>query len=143
MVLFKMITFNTSFLETNGSFPTTFSSQNDLLQIKTWSGQTLKVGKVISNTTAGWNSQSNLIAEKNTIYVYSDYQIIDGKTIAGMKIGDGTSYLIDMPFTDSGILEHINNSIIHVSANDREKWNNKVSVYIDTEDEENIVFTTD
>ena len=44
------------------------------------------------------------------------------------------SYLIDMPFvnsTDSGIeqliLDHINNNVIHISAAERNFWNNKLN----------------
>lgn len=91
-----------------------------------------------SRTKDEWNADASLIAQKDVLYIYSDYKIIqkDGKQILlpGLKIGDGMSYLIDMPFvnsTDSGIeqliLDHINNNVIHISAAERNFWNNKLN----------------
>ena len=57
--------------------------------------------KVLYASTATWNSKPQLISLKGYIYIYSDYrQNLQGDNIASMKVGDGTSYLIDMPFTD-------------------------------------------
>ena len=141
------IKFNTCFKDSAGEFKTCFKDNNGLLHYETWSGQILKVGKILSNTKDGWNSQPNLIAEKNTLYVYSDYRTVteDGqeKVVPGVKVGDGTSYLIDMPFMDAGMSDHIMNTIIHITQDEREFWNDKVSVYISPTDEENIVFTTE
>ena len=65
-------------------------------------------GKVLYGTTEDWNSQPELVAKKGYLYVYSDYkQDEQEQNIAGFKIGDGTSYLIDLPFTDSVIYEQI------------------------------------
>lgn len=91
-----------------------------------------------SRTKDEWNADASLIAQKDVLYIYSDYKTIqkDGKQILlpGLKIGDGMSYLIDMPFvnsTDSGIeqmvLDHINNNVIHISAAERNFWNNKLN----------------
>ena len=83
------------------------------------------------NTTAYWNSLQNFIPEQGAILVYSDKSIIvkDGTTydVPAIKIGDGTSYLIDLPFVDETMYEHINNSAIHVSPEDRDFWNNKLN----------------
>ena len=105
-------------------------------------------GRILSDTIAGWNSKASLISEKNVIYVYTDYikeTDEEGKEyfIPGLKIGDGKAYLIDLPFTDEYMIKHINNKIVHITQAEREFWNNKVSVYLDAEDQENIVFTTD
>ena len=91
-----------------------------------------------SRTRDEWNADASLIAQKDVLYIYSDYKTIqkDGKQILlpGLKIGDGMTYLIDMPFvnsTDSGIeqlvLDHINNNVIHISASERDFWNNKLN----------------
>lgn len=91
-----------------------------------------------SRTKDEWNADASLIAQKDVLYIYSDYKTIqkDGKQILlpGLKIGDGMTYLIDMPFvnsTDSGIeqlvLDHINNNVIHISAAERNFWNNKLN----------------
>lgn len=58
------------------------------------------------DTTENWNSKTMLVGEKSHIYIYSDYTstVIDGETVLvpAMKIGDGNSYLIDMPFVTGG-----------------------------------------
>lgn len=105
-------------------------------------------GKVISGdmwdiqygTTEHWNSQRDLVTEKSMIYVYSDYsKTSDGKNIAGIKIGDGTSYLIDMPFASvdpAPFEQHISNKSIHVSAQDRAKWDQTYEFY---ENNQNLI----
>lgn len=76
------------------------------------------------DTTANWNAQVQLTAERGVIYIYSDHAVDeDGKTVAGIKIGDGTSYLIDMPFI---------NGIGGTSGG--------ITVYLDDTDPENVVF---
>lgn len=53
------------------------------------------------DTTANWDAQSQLIAERGVVYVYSDHAVDENShLVAGIKIGDGTSYLIDMPFVN-------------------------------------------
>ena len=97
------------------------------------------------DTTAHWNAQSQLIAESGHVYVYLDYTIIDDEPIPAIKVGDGTSYLIDMPFVagnDELWNEHINNTVIHVTAADKVFWNNKVTCFLSAVDAENLVFTT-
>lgn len=111
----------------------------------------LGLGRVYYDTTAGWNSHPDIIAEKSVVYIYSDYTFIEDESgnrteIAGIKIGDGTSYLIDMPFISDAatylITSHISNSAAHVSSADREFWNNKVSAYINHDSgEENLVLS--
>lgn len=58
------------------------------------------------DTTENWNSRTMLVGERSHIYIYSDYASaeIDGETVLvpAMKIGDGNSYLIDMPFVTGG-----------------------------------------
>lgn len=93
------------------------------------------------DTTEAWNSTPNMIAEKGHIYIYKDYDKKldeDGHItfLPAMKIGDGTSFLIDMPFFSAGndedeLWDHINNWSIHVSADDRTNWTTKVSATVD------------
>ena len=102
-----------------------------------------------SDTTANWNASSDLVSEANMMYIYTDYRTIPGDNggtvnVAGMKIGDGVTYLIDLPFVatdDEEILAHMNNNIIHVTQADRNFWNNKAATYIDPQDSENVIFT--
>jgi hypothetical protein len=100
--------------------------------------------KIRSNTTAAWDTEPTLIAEKDTVYVYTDHAIYNGEYIPAIKIGDGTSYLIDMPFVDEHTAEfyaHTGNTDIHITSAERDKWNNKVRCYVSPSDNENIIFT--
>ena len=91
-----------------------------------------------AKTKEEWNLNKAQIAQKNVLYIYTNFKIIqkDNEQIAipGIKIGDGKTYLIDMPFLNDHsyledmILEHINNKSIHVSAEDRMFWNNKLNL---------------
>lgn len=56
---------------------------------------------VLSNTTEGWNSFPELVGKENYIYVYTDYKTVDNVNVPGLKIGDGTTLLADLPFVDS------------------------------------------
>ena len=102
------------------------------------------------DTTANWNAQGSLIAQEGTIYIYSDYFSYDygeGNIVplAGIKIGDGSAYLIDMPFVTDGLtatlLNHINNHDVHITPQERAFWNNKVSSYIDPESTETLILS--
>lgn len=99
--------------------------------------------EVFYGTTSYWNEHPQFVPIKGCVYVYSDHTQDDqGNYIPGIKIGDGTSYLIDMPFIDEKSAEHIADTLIHVSANDRDAWDNKVRCFIDPTNLENLVFTT-
>ncbi len=111
---------------------------------KTWSITKIKQviensGKVLFDTTAGWNSKPTLVGASQVLYVYTDALSYDGDTIPRIKIGDGQAYLIDTPFLNEEEIDHINNQLIHVSAEDRQSWNNKVTTY---EPEEEILLIT-
>ena len=98
---------------------------------------------ILSNTTQGWNNQSSLISKSNTLYIYTDYYQSQNNNIPGIKIGDGKAYLIDLPFIDSLLMDHINNNTIHITEDQRSFWNEKIRCYLPYTDTENIVFTTD
>lgn len=97
--------------------------------------------KVRYGTTEHWNADITLVAARGVIYVYSDHAAItEGgteKNVPGIKIGDGTSYLIDMPFVGdeyaAQILAHVSNTAAHITAAERTAWNAKVSAGIDGE----------
>lgn len=99
--------------------------------------------RVLYASTATWNSQPQLISARGYIYIYSDYRKDgQGRNIASMKVGDGSAYLIDMPFTDDLLYAHTANSDIHITPQEREFWNNKVRCYIDPLNQHRLVFTT-
>lgn len=114
------------------------------------SAHELGLGQVYYDTTYAWDLQSSLVTERGVVYIYSDYQVIyddvgNPTYIAGIKVGDGTSYLIDMPFITDGmtatILAHITNTTVHLTDAEREFWNNKISCYLDTQDSENLILS--
>lgn len=102
-------------------------------------------------TTDQWNSQPDLVGKKGHIYVYSDFgeTEIDGETVSvpNIKIGDGNAFLIDNPFitasVDDIINTHISDTNIHITADERDFWNEKVRCYINPDNPENVIFTTD
>ena len=99
---------------------------------------------VLVGTTAEWNAQPDLIGAKNVIYVYTDhYHDDDGNPVPGYKVGDGLGYLAGQAFDDAIMVKHIHNTEIHITEEEREFWNNKVSVYVDADNPELLVFTRD
>lgn len=105
--------------------------------------ETLDNNIVFTDTTANWNSIRDLVSKKNCIYVYSDYYLINGEHIPAIKVGDGTTYLIDLPIVNdmSIMLDHINDKKDHVTDEEREFWNSKVRCFISKENEEHLIFT--
>lgn len=98
--------------------------------------------KVLYATTATWNSQPELVSARGYVYIYCDYrQDGQGRNIASIKVGDGLAYLIDLPFTDELLYDHIYDQVRHITQEEREFWNNKVSCFLSGED--NLVFTTE
>ena len=94
-------------------------------------------GRIITKTTAEWNETPTRMSVKNTIYVYSDgREIVDpvtGETsfIPKLKVGDGTSYVVDLPF-----------STMAITQDDIDAWNGKSTLEV-TADEatETLIFT--
>ncbi len=98
------------------------------------------------DTTAHWLKQNELISERGHYYVYSDYLVKNGVYFPNIKIGDGTSYVIDLPFLVQDLdtlISHTSNTTIHITAAERLAWNNKVSAAMDDELEETLVLSTD
>ena len=107
--------------------------------------QTITKNTVLFATTEEWNAQTLLIASEGVFYVYSDHGTdADGNDVPGVKIGDGTSYLIDMPFVGDDIAAtlaaHIADTVVHITADEREAWNGKLTADIDGE---NLIFSAE
>lgn len=141
---------------TSGEY-TVAKKDNDTFYFTTDNGKLYIGDKEVSGgaaihygTTAYWNSQSTLIGENNHIYVYTDYTTITSngeiKNVPNIKIGDGNAYLIDNPFITTSVEQlinlHINNTIQHITAEERAIWNDKVRCYLSENNNETIVFTT-
>lgn len=96
--------------------------------------------EVRSATTADWQIQTSLVSEKNVIYVYTDHQTnANGIDVPGIKIGDGQAYVVDLPFLDSLYIDHINNTDIHITQEERVKWNSAITC--DLKDMDNLVLS--
>ena len=91
--------------------------------------------EVYSDTTAGWNAKTGLIAKKDCLYIYTDYETdpTTGDPIPSMKVGTGNAYLIDLPFIYSGKL----------TQEQIDFWNNKVTVDEDYVTDEILFITKD
>ena len=100
----------------------------------------INTAKFYINTKEHWDSQLDLIAEQNVLYFYSNYKTINNKNVFGLKLGDGTSYLIDLPFETQILDEHIIDQTCHITNEERESWNNKVTCYVNDNNEE-IIFS--
>lgn len=104
----------------------------------------ITASNVVSGTTSYWQTHGNVISTKDVLYIYTDWKKnSDNEDIPGIKVGDGLAYISDLPFTDQLWAEHVLDSLIHVSASDRTNWDAKVRCYLDPNNAENVVFTTD
>ncbi len=96
------------------------------------------------DTTANWNAARGFVPMLGEIIVYEDRDVVDGVNIPGIKIGDGTTYVQDLPFVGSYerdlILLHTTNADIHVTAEDKLRWNHKVTTD-DSLSGENLILT--
>lgn len=96
--------------------------------------------KLKRDTTRGWDNARGFIPLAGEVIIYSDYtnieKEIDGETttvlVPGLKIGDGLTYVQDLPFIDdelrNTVLSHINNDNIHVTINEKLSWWDKLNV---------------
>lgn len=112
--------------------------------------QALGLRAIYYGTKEYWNTQLGLISEEGALYIYSDYQVIEDEVgnvtnLAGIKIGDGNAYLVDIPFiTDaisSALFKHVNDSDVHTTLVEKQFWNNKVSSYLDRSNLENLILS--
>ena len=109
------------------------------------------ITKFSRDTTANWNRFPNIVPEAGEAIVYSDYSSYQDDHnntvyVPGIKIGDGLAYLADLPFVggpgyDGPSFEsivarlglHENNASMHVSSEDRAKWDNKLNCEVSGE----------
>ena len=103
---------------------------------------------VKSGTKEYWATQRDFVPALNMIVVYTNAGEIENDdqtiNIPRIKIGDGNTYCIDLPFVDEHILNklenHINDSNIHVTPQEKNFWNNKINIDNFLLDE-NLIFT--
>ena len=99
---------------------------------------------------AEWQSRYNFIASRGTVMIYTDHGTIEVDnntiTVPGIKIGDGSTPSIDLPFVGDDIKQqimttlnnHINDNVRHITAAERTFWNNKLNCE-DTINSNNLV----
>lgn len=98
------------------------------------------------DTTDGWNLRRTYIPKRGELVIYLDRSIVDDVARPGLKIGDGKAYVADLPFYDddtiaallSLIRNHIGDPDLHVTAEEKERWDNKISCEVNGEE---LIFT--
>ena len=99
---------------------------------------------ILAATTEEWYEQYDFVPNNGDIIIYTDKAIIDDVAIPGIKIGDGSAYGIDLPFVAddvaTNLLEHISDTVCHITNTERLNWNNKINCE-DTVVNETLVFT--
>lgn len=113
---------------------------------------------IYCDRTENWNAQIDFIGRDGAIYIYSDYSTEkDGAggtvNVPSIKIGDGSTPLIDRPFvaaqfaeavTDivsESVIAKLNDDRMIVTQEDREKWDRKVTCLLDPDNYGNIIFS--
>lgn len=101
------------------------------------------------NVSEYWRINPQFVPLPGEIIVYTDYQIVNGKFVPAIKIGDGKTSVASLPFmfgSDIGeeitreLNAHVSDDERHVSEADRTFWNNKLNYRMEGE---NLIFTTD
>ena len=105
--------------------------------------ETDAASNIVIKTKEAWELFDKVKSQKGKIYVYAenDPNLNSSPLI---KIGDGLAYICDLPFITDDLSkqlnDHIQNEQIHISQIEREFWNNKITCYLSSENQEQIVF---
>ena len=90
-------------------------------------------------TIAEWQARYNFVAPRGTIMIYTNHGTVEidetTVTVPGIKIGDGSTPSIDLPFVGDDVKQelltiinnHINDNVRHITAAERSFWNNKLN----------------
>ena len=109
------------------------NGQNSVIVSKIKDIQKRTTVGLYADSTSGWAENESKISEAGALYIYTDAETFNGKVIAKVKIGDGTSSLADLSFIDAPYSAHIADTDVHITAAERAKWNNKVSASVTDE----------
>lgn len=98
---------------------------------------------ILIGTTSEWAQQYSYVPARGMIAIYTDHGTITintnnietTKTVPGIKIADGSTPLIDLPFVGDDVAaairqelnNHINDNVRHITAEERTFWNNKIN----------------
>ncbi|MBR2591752.1 MAG: hypothetical protein IKD62_02165 [Oscillospiraceae bacterium] len=103
------------------------------------------------NTSEYWRLNPQFVPLAGEIIIYTDYRIVDGRFKPAIKIGDGQTSIVSLPFVTGSsdgsadeflheLEEHINDDSKHVTEKERSFWNGKLNYHMDGE---TLVFTTE
>lgn len=101
------------------------------------------------NKTEYWRINPQFVPLPGEVIVYTDYQILNGKYVPAIKIGDGQTSVVSLPFmmgSDIGeeimneLENHVSDNNRHVTEAERARWNAKLNYRMEGE---NLIFTTD
>lgn len=93
------------------------------------------------DTVANWATRGMKESKEGWIYIYKDYMPFEDTYIPGIKVGTGNAYIVDLPFTDAIYAQHILDSQIHVSQQDRQRWDNKITCYMSPDIQTRMIIT--
>lgn len=93
------------------------------------------VATIEFHTTEEWKAFNSTISTKNKFYIYTDHR----ENSPGVKVGDGTAYVGDLPFIDTQLDVHMADTVSHITAEERNKWNTAITIRNDP-DEETLSF---
>ena len=100
------------------------------------------------NTSEYWRQNPKFVPLDGEIIIYTDYQVINGRNVPAIKIGDGKTSIVSLPFVAEGaggdsseaLIEHINDAGVHVTSAEKLFWNGKLNYRFEGE---SLVFTVD
>ena len=111
------------------------NGQNSLIVSKIKDIQKRTTVGLYADSTSGWEENESKISEAGALYIYTDAETFNGKVIAKVKIGDGTSSLADLSFIDAPYSAHIADKDIHLTAEERAKWNDEIGAFVTAAEE--------
>lgn len=99
------------------------------------------------NTCDYWDRQRLYIPKYKEIIIYEDYSFTTRYgmrvRVPNFKVGDGTTYLIDLPFIEDDLRDsfstHVRDYVAHVTSEERSFWNNKINIDVNPLNEELIL----
>lgn len=101
------------------------------------------------HSTEEWAQQAGgRVSVKGTLYVYTDgYTLQNKKKIPRIKIGDGNAFISSLPFIDqalrSQLADHINDTNVHVSLEEKLIWWNKLNFPDEPVVDKTLIFNRD
>lgn len=82
-------------------------------------------GEIVNHTTAYWEEHYDYVPKDGEIISYSDRQITAQGNLPGLKIGDGETTVANLLFIDALVQQHLQNTTIHVTSQEKTFWNTR------------------